>query len=271
MTDEIRRPKRLVDQSSAAVRHYLETKRTIIVPFGATEQHGPGLPVGTDAAIARALGDAVSAQTGVLVAPTLPVGVSAFHIRYSGTISLRPETYIPLTKDILWGLVQQGFTRLFLINAHFENSGILRATAEQLLAELTNTVMMLRDFWDMPNAKQIAARYFEEPGGHADAADAALMLKIAFEDVQPELFTEEWPKVNAMVSPDLHAAFLTTSGVIGSNQKRASTLAGIEYFEAIVGDMVRDVETLKALTTPSDSKESAARSHKPLEATGARP
>lgn len=238
---------KLRDFSSVQVRSYLNAQRTIIVPFGSFEQHGAALPVGTDATIAEALGDALSARGHTLVAPTLSVGASAFHSRYPGTISIKPETYIALVRDFLNALVQQGFTRLFLVNAHFENSGLIRGAAEQLLAEGQDTAIMLTEFWNLPTAKQVATRVFDEPGGHADAADAALMLKISPAHVHVEKFVDEWPKVQAMVSPDLHERFITKTGVIGSDQTKASASAGEEYFEAIIGDMLTQLATLQEI------------------------
>ncbi|HET6551387.1 MAG TPA: creatininase family protein, partial [Solirubrobacter sp.] len=48
----------------------------LVVPLGATEQHGPHLPLGTDTIIARALAGAVP---GAVVAPALPYGSSGEH------------------------------------------------------------------------------------------------------------------------------------------------------------------------------------------------
>ncbi|MDX6230264.1 MAG: creatinine amidohydrolase, partial [Frankiales bacterium] len=63
-----------------------------LVPVGATEQHGPHLPVGTDTLVAQAICDAASVRTGALVLPALPVGVSYGHgTVLPGTLSLSPE------------------------------------------------------------------------------------------------------------------------------------------------------------------------------------
>jgi creatinine amidohydrolase len=244
---ELPGPKRLRVQTSEDVRRYLQIQNVVIAPFGSYEQHGAALPVSTDAMIAEALGDALSARTGILVTPTVSLGLSAFHSQYPGTLSLRPDTYVSLVRDILSALIAQGFTRLFLINAHFENSGVIRAVAEQLVCDARDTVIVLRDFWNLPSAKQVAGQMFEEPGGHADAADASLMLKISPEYVRVTEFAADWPQVEAMVSPDLRTKYITSTGIIGSDQTKASARAGAAYFDAIVSDMVRDVDALRAL------------------------
>src|SRR4051795_2790762 len=63
-----------------------------LVPVGATEQHGPHLPAGTDTLVAQAICDEASARTGCLVLPALPVGVSYGHgTELPGTLCLTPE------------------------------------------------------------------------------------------------------------------------------------------------------------------------------------
>lgn len=64
-----------------------------ILPVGATEQHGPHLPVNTDSVIATAVCLYASAKTGVPVLPTITYGCSLGHTeQWSGTLSLYPET-----------------------------------------------------------------------------------------------------------------------------------------------------------------------------------
>ena len=63
-----------------------------LVPVGATEQHGPHLPTGTDTIIATALCEATSERTGAPVLPAIPVACSYGHgTELPGTLSLSPE------------------------------------------------------------------------------------------------------------------------------------------------------------------------------------
>lgn len=233
--------------SSSAVTELLAKTQTVIVPFGAVEQHGPALPTGTDAMIAQAISAAVSEKTGAPYAEAIPLGLSAFHMAFAGTISLSVETYSGLVRDVLKSLVEHGFRRQLIVNAHFENSGVIRAVAEELAHSSNDLAIMVCDFWDMPSAKAVAERCFNEPGGHADAADAALMLYIRRELVSEELFTKEWPQINSIVSPDLIGTYVTSSGVIGSDQRTASAARGQEYFSAIVDDMCERIDHLSRL------------------------
>jgi mycofactocin system creatininase family protein len=61
----------------------------LAVPLGATEQHGPHLPLDTDTRIAVALAEGlVSRRADVLIAPALPYGSSGEHAAFAGTLSI---------------------------------------------------------------------------------------------------------------------------------------------------------------------------------------
>src|ERR1700742_893359 len=62
-----------------------------LIPVGATEQHGPHLPVGTDTIIATALADAAAGEVAVVL-PPLAFGSSFFHgTRMAGTVAFSGE------------------------------------------------------------------------------------------------------------------------------------------------------------------------------------
>src|SRR5690242_12830884 len=61
----------------------------LLIPLGATEQHGPHLPLNTDTLIASGVAEAVAAgRSDVVVAPTLPYGSSGEHSGFPGTLSI---------------------------------------------------------------------------------------------------------------------------------------------------------------------------------------
>ncbi len=109
--------------------------RLLIVPLGATEQHGPHLPLGTDSTIAVALAEAAAARTpGAVVAPLLPYGSSGEHQDFPGTLSIGAAA----TETILVELgrsAAETFERLLFVNAHGGNAASLAAAVERLRAE----------------------------------------------------------------------------------------------------------------------------------------
>jgi creatinine amidohydrolase len=108
---------------------------TLIVPLGATEQHGPHLPIGTDTSIAIALAQAAASELpGSVVAPAMPFGSSGEHQDFAGTLSIGAEA----TEFVLVELgrsATETFDRLLLINAHGGNTGPLLAAVARLCLE----------------------------------------------------------------------------------------------------------------------------------------
>ena len=84
----------LQELTSDDVEAYLEREATIIVPIGATETHGPHLPLGTDTYEAMDYAEAIATKAGVLCAPPIWFGDSPHHMGRPGTISLRSTTVI---------------------------------------------------------------------------------------------------------------------------------------------------------------------------------
>jgi len=96
-----------------------------IVPLGATEAHGPHLPLSTDVIIVDAMaraGAARLAARGVtaVVLPTVALTPAPFAAAFPGTIDVRPATLVALLEDVADALAAQGFTRLALVSAHLD-------------------------------------------------------------------------------------------------------------------------------------------------------
>ena len=79
----------LSDLSWPQVRERAAAGAVLVIPLGATEQHGPHLPLSTDTDIAVALCRGLAAaRPSVLVAPPLPYGASGEHAGFAGTLSI---------------------------------------------------------------------------------------------------------------------------------------------------------------------------------------
>jgi len=108
----------------------------VVLPIGATEQHGPHLPLSvdtdlTEAAIARMLA-ALSPDQNVLVLPTLSITKSNEHSRHPGTLSLGAETFLAVLRDIGASVARAGVARLVLFNGHGGNTAMLHVAAREL-------------------------------------------------------------------------------------------------------------------------------------------
>ncbi|HLP03714.1 MAG TPA: creatininase family protein [Opitutaceae bacterium] len=156
----------------------------VILPCGATEQHGPHLGTGMDACLATLLGDAVSAATGVPVLPTLAYGCSLGHShRWPGTLAPQPQTLIALVTDLGDWLFAAGFRRLFLLNTHVTNFAPLRCALEILRSRHDGFMVALLNSADA--SPRVHREFFADAADwHANAAETALMLSHAPELVR---------------------------------------------------------------------------------------
>lgn len=96
-----------------------------IQPVGATEPHGPHLPLDTDVTIARAQALRACERLGeegvdALVLPPLAYGLTRYTDGFEGRISLRPGTLWAILEDLAESMGEQGVLRIVLCNAHLE-------------------------------------------------------------------------------------------------------------------------------------------------------
>lgn len=111
-----------------------DSRPTLIVPLGSTEQHGPHLPLDTDTRIAAAVAAEVARRLGHLLAPAMPYGSSGEHQGFPGTVSIGTEV---LTAVLLeYGRSACDWAaRLVFVNGHGGNVEALRAAVELLRTE----------------------------------------------------------------------------------------------------------------------------------------
>ncbi|SDD42601.1 creatininase family protein [Ruegeria marina] len=107
-----------------------------VLPLGATEQHGPHLPLAVDSdlieAVTAGMLGALTPEQSVLVLPTLRVTKSDEHIAFPGTLTLGAETLLAVLRDIGASVARAGVERLVLFNGHGGNSAMLQVAARDL-------------------------------------------------------------------------------------------------------------------------------------------
>jgi creatinine amidohydrolase len=117
-----RRPLLLAEMTWTEVAEHLERDARLIIPIGSCEQHGRHLPLGTDSVMAERLAHDLSAEFGVLCAPTVAYGVNVdTEQEYAGTGSLRRKTLHRVLNDLCAAWEGHGFEEFILISANFHD------------------------------------------------------------------------------------------------------------------------------------------------------
>jgi len=131
-------PPTLDEMTGPEVEAALKETDVLLLPVGATEAHGPHLPLGTDSFEARencrraairleALG------CPVIIGPVIPFGTSSFHLGFAGTISLSSQTMIRLLKEVCLSLYETGFRKFALVHGHDGNLPAMMVAAQELV------------------------------------------------------------------------------------------------------------------------------------------
>lgn len=163
----------------------------LLLPLGATEQHGPHLPVAMDTLLAETLCETVSARTGVPVLSALRYTVSQGHTpKWPGTFSLRHETFIATLREIAAWAQATGWRRLLLVNAHYGNDAPARVAVDQIrLTRMGKLQVGLVNVFQL--GPEIGTAYRADAEDlHANRAETSLMLHLFPETVREKMLAE---------------------------------------------------------------------------------
>ena len=125
------------DQSWPQLHEALERKTLLILPVGTIEEHGPHLPVDTDARIAEAYGqglaEALHHEIPLLLMDTIRYGYSMEIMKkWPGTIVVRSRVFMDYVFDVCRSVLEMGFSRLALLDCHGHHSGALNVVSREL-------------------------------------------------------------------------------------------------------------------------------------------
>jgi mycofactocin system creatininase family protein len=195
------------------------TGSLLVVPLGATEQHGPHLPLGTDTIIASALAASVD---DAVVAPALPYGSSGEHAGFAGTLSLGQEALEHAVVELVRSA--DAFAGVAVVCWHGGNAQALDRAARRLAEE----------------GRSIRVWLGRHAGAdlHAGRTETSLVLHLAPElvgDERPVGATEPWPAIAGVLRTGGVRA-VSPSGVLG-DARGASADEGRRVFAELVADL----------------------------------
>jgi len=234
----------LGEMTNPEVEAFLREHHTVIVPTGATEQHGPHGPLLTDVLIPQEIARRVAPRIGALVAPPISYALSYPHVGFRGLVHIRLPTFMALVEDLCASFAASGFKRIVFLNGHYDNTYAIAYACANARDRLPRDVRAFPiNYWDgMP--PEVASKYFSlEKGMHANAAETSAILAIDRDLVDMERANAEFPPFPGFTVPSgpVHTAFFfsnpgsvhwaTKSGTWG-DAREASPEMGEAYLEA---------------------------------------
>jgi creatinine amidohydrolase len=204
----------------------------VVLPTGSTEQHGPHLPLGTDALIANGIAALVGDELGADVAPVLPYGLSEHHMDFRGTVTVSPVTYVGLIKDILDCLARHGYKTIVIVNGHGGNIGGL-TTAVQEFHRTNSARVFLFNWWALKGVEFPDTMTDFHAGDAETSVAMALGIEQRGEPVDEMRHVPSGYRIRSMKE-------VTESGVMGYPTK-ASEKKGKIILDLVIGHIVRAV------------------------------
>lgn len=204
-------PLMLAELTWTELRDLADQITVVLLPVGSCEQHGHGMTLATDIRLATEVCREVAARLSprVLVAPPMPWGLSDHHLGFPGTISLHPETFYAVLRDVVTSLVGHGLRRFLLVNGHGGNMALDDVVCVRLRRETEVDFVGAITYFTLSSTHV----------GHAGEIEASYALALAPDTVKPALLSPEQP---AAILPDLAPAAvpwafheMTLSGNLG--------------------------------------------------------
>ncbi len=232
--------------------HRLDREKIVcVLPVGSMEQHGPHLPFQVDTFLSSRLAeDLEKIVPDILLLPPIWSGVSAHHMDFPGSITVRAKIFIALLHDICASLHHHGFRRVVLLNGHGGNRASLEVLGQELFAEFRLTVNTLA-YWDLVPALVKSLKKSKSKGmGHSGELETSLMLHLAphlvnQQDIPAGVLgvEEEGPLdgIKRYVAMKEHS----DQGVIGM-PSAASAEIGAELYRGALSALEKAVRALKA-------------------------
>ncbi len=234
----------------------LEEVDVALLPVGSIEQHGPHLPLDSDAFDAEYLAHKVAetcSDPKPLVLPLISYGVSYHHEDFSGTISISPDTLSQLVYEIGMGAARQGITKLLIINGHGGNSPALNFAAQMINRDAHIFTCVDTGESSEPDVDAMV----ETPNDvHAGEIETSTTLAVRPDQVRMEKALTFIPQFSShylnftskrRVNWYAYTAKISPEGILGDPTK-ASGDKGRRMWNLMISNLVELVEDLKGLS-----------------------
>jgi len=123
---------KLINLTYPEVVERLKRNPMVVLPAGSVEQHGRHLPYGTDTFAVELVTEKVARGLDALMIPVTPLGVTPFHMSFTGTITLSPQTYMTLLTEVCESMIKHGVRNFVFVNWHEGNNAPIDLVASKL-------------------------------------------------------------------------------------------------------------------------------------------
>ena len=200
------------------VEEAIKNNSPIMVPVGATEQHGEHLPLGTDTFLGKEIVRRTAARLSkeniqLLLGPAIQFGLKPFLIEtpgdYPGTISVSANTLKSLIEDVCKELIRMGFRIIYLIRHHAESDVIMQLVAKEL-SEKTEAMVITLNYLIFLRQHYKGILRSKRKEGHGGEGETSRMLAAAPHLVHMDRAQAYYPKEPE--GPDIEWDFLPYLG-----------------------------------------------------------
>lgn len=242
----------------------------ILLPIGSIEQHGPHCPVGVDSLNVQKIAERVAERTGVLIAPPIWYGAHMYmQYGFPGTIPIRSDVLKQFVKDVVTGLVKNGFKKIIILNGHGQQWVFIGALHE--LALETKAFIAIATWWEI--ARKTIEEVAQTKFVHADEVETSVALELypelvdmskADKESAPSIVDKKWYGSPTRTLPDeggfphhnITASYFQVDvyklGILG-DATLATREKGKKIVDAVVDKLCEFIEELKRKYPPGVS------------------
>ena len=211
MTDEVLWGKR----TWCEVRDSISKLDAVILPVGSCEQHGPHMPLDTDAFIAYELSKLIAIRLMelghlVYVLPPINYGLSEMWSMNEGTVTVDADVFMNYVKSVLKSVIKQGVGIVIILNGHAGNFDALKLVAREITNELGKGRVYVLNWWDLVG--DYISKISSTPFFHADEVETSVAMylgqrvivsKARSESIKRK-YSEEWHSLDLTKRPKVY-------------------------------------------------------------------
>jgi creatinine amidohydrolase len=184
----------LGEMTNSEVEAFLAKHHTVIVPTGATEQHGPHGPLLTDVLIPQEIARRVAPKINAVVAPPINYALSYPHVGFKGLVHIQIPTFMALIEDLCLAFASSGFKRIIFLNGHYDNTYAIAYACANAAYKLSKEVKAFPvNYWDGMSPADFAEWGGLKKGMHANMAETSAVLRINPNLVDMDRANAEFP------------------------------------------------------------------------------